>query len=257
MVKGFHAGKGVASALVLSLVLVACGGGSDNDDSTPAATPSSASSASSAPSSSSSSSDASSSDASSSDASSSDASSSAPSTGTSWVPTFSAVSAQIAVSDPAANGNADFPAMTAAAIVDGIELFSPSSKNLRLYKHETDGTYAINFNGSSLATLGDVGTVVDVSGNFRYIAAAAVSNGDEVRVTYTYTGSGSCTANCATSRIALVDAGGNVLASKANLPDLTGEDTISATATSAGKMYVLFSRNTGEGGGIRVWSVTQ
>lgn len=252
MVQGFHAGKGVASALVLSLVLVACGGGGSDDSAPAATTPSSSAPASSAPSSSApSSSTSSSSEASSSESS----SSSAPATQTTWLPTFTALSALLATNatDPAPGGNVNFAAISPTA-VSGIEIYSKSAGGLRLYKNDAGDAYWIQYNGANLV-LGAVGTQVAADTADRYLAVPSVTSGSTVTVKYTYGSSSTCQ-NCTNASVALTDAAGTILATQV-IPALSGEQTISATATSTGKMYVLFGRNGDGGGSLRVWSVTK
>ncbi len=148
MVKGFHAGKGVASALVLSLVLVACGGGGGSDDSAPAATPSSSApssaSSSSTPASSSSSSEASSS----SESSSSSSVSHTSVTATSWSETFAAADAATFLSAAyASQPGTSNPLYANGASLDNPEraIFNPTAGTFRL----TNGRFLV---GTHLTT---------------------------------------------------------------------------------------------------------
>ncbi|HSD36996.1 MAG TPA: hypothetical protein VLC92_05775 [Rhodocyclaceae bacterium] len=238
-----------ASALVLSLLVAACGGG--GDDSTPdSAAPPSASSSSAAASSA-----AASSAAASSDAASSDATSSAAAL-VSWLPTYTTLSSVVA-SDPATNASVNFNASTLATI-GGYEFSSPTAGHLRLYKDSAGTSYAVNFNGDSVASLGAAGTTITIPSSFRYVAFPSVAAGSQVAVSYSYANSASCDATCTVPRVALVDAAGNVLASDLVYSASTVTQ-MTATATSTGKVYVVFSRNfTGTGtagGGLRIWSL--
>lgn len=241
----------------------------------PVATSESSSSSSSAASSSVvSSSEISSSEAASSEASSSVSSVYVPTT-TSWSPTYTELQSAVAA-NPAANTNANFNVTAAPLTFGGIKLYSASAGSLRLHFNAAGTAYAVNYNGTALksdATATPVVLVEGTSGQVdptslnlaggvtRFVSVPVVASTDPLTLAVTYSNASnnydasSNPTGCLNGQIAIVDQTGKTW--KVGSACGTTQQTLSATISDASvtELYVLMTRNTDTGGGIRVWKV--
>ena len=200
--------------------------------------------------------------------------SSAPVT-TSWVPTYSDLQAAVA-SQPAINGNANLNATAAPISVGAVRLYSASAGSLRLHYNSAGTAYAINYNGTALksdtsatpvvlaeGTSGQVDptSLNQAGGVTRFVSVPVAASSDSLSLTVTYSNASgnydaSTTPNgCLNGQIAIVDQAGKTwkVASACG----TAQQTLTATLSdpSVTELYVLMTRNTDTGGGIRIWQV--
>ncbi len=273
--------KKAIAVLIASLALAACGGGSDDDNSstttTTTANSSSSAATSSAASSAATSSAASSSAASSSAASSAAASSAATSSAASvttvaWIPTRAEFSTALS-GVTCSSGNQTMVAGTYTVGSGAVTVYSTSTK-LRIYDSAdtstcasaggTVGTLAVNFNGSALAATAAVAAVGDTldpstaaSAYIKLPYSSAKTTSPSITLNYSY--SASSTNPCSQGQIIVVDASTNKVLNADNICANTAKTSVkvstSATVGTAGGIYVLFSRGTDGGGGIRVWEI--
>lgn len=207
--------------------------------------------------------------------SSSSAQSSAPATGIniSWKPTYTEFASAV-VSQPAANGNANFNATASTPIKIGDFNFQSSGAgNLRLHLNSAGTDYAINYNGSSLRT--EPTTLVEgtsgqvdptllsgATGVSRYVSYSFTPTSDPLTMTVTYSNasanydSTAAPSGCLNGQIAIVDQNGKTwkVASACSNP---AQSIITATVTdpTVSELFILMSRAGDGGGGIRIWDI--
>jgi pectate lyase len=219
------------------------------------------------------------SDTSSSVGSSSDTSSSAssvyvPAT-TSWLPTYADLQAAV-VSGPAANANASFNATAAPLAIGGVKLYSVGAGNLRLHLNSAGTAYAINYNGTALksdtagtpvvlveGTSGQVSpTSLNATGGVtRFVSVPVEASADPLTLAVTYSNAsnnydaGTNPTGCLNGQIAVVDQTGKTwkVASACGTTPQTLSVTISDASVT--ELFLLMTRNTDTGGGIRIWQV--
>lgn len=219
-------------------------------------------------------SDTSSSVGSSSDTSSSTSSVHVPTT-TSWLPTYTDLQAAV-VSGPAANANANFNATAAPLTIGGVKLYSVGAGNLRLHLNSAGTAYAINYNGTALksdtagtpvvlveGTSGQVSpTSLNATGGVtRFVSVPVEASADPLTLAVTYSNAsnnydaGTNPTGCLNGQIAVVDQAGKTwkVASACG----TTPQTLSVTISDANvtELFLLMTRNTDTGGGIRIWQV--
>ena len=196
-------------------------------------------------------------------------------TTTTWLPTYADLQTAV-LSDPAAGASINFNAIATPQSFGSIKLYSAGAGNLRLHKNSAGTAYAINYNGTSLrsdststpvtlveGTSGQVDpTALNQAGGVsRFISVPVAASSDPVTLAVTYSnGSGNYDAStnpngCLNGQVAIVDQTGKTwkVASACG----TAEQTMSVTITdnSVTELYVLMTRTTDGGGGIRVWKI--
>ncbi len=221
-----------------------------------------------------SSSEVSSSDASSSESSSSASSAHVPVT-TSWLPNYTDLQAAVAAA-PAANSNANFNATASPITIGAVKLYSVGAGNLRLHLNSGGTAYAINFNGTAVKsdttttpvtlTEGASGEVNPTSlnaagGVTRFVSVPVAASTDPLTLTVTYSNASAnydattAPTGCLNGQIAIVDQTGKTwkVASACG----TAQQNLSVTISDASvtELYVLMTRRTDAGGGIRIWQV--
>ncbi len=196
-------------------------------------------------------------------------------TTTTWVPSYTELQSAVAAA-PALNSNANFNATISPLGFSNIKLYSSGLGNLRLHLNSGGTAYAINYNGTALKSDSNATPVVLVEGTSgqvdptslnasggvtRFLSVPVTASSDTLTLTVTYSNASnnydaSTQPNgCLNGQIALVDQMGKTwkVASACG----TGQSTISATISDANvtELYVLMTRNTDTGGGIRIWQI--
>ncbi len=211
--------------------------------------------------------------------SSSEASSSASSvyvpTTTSWMPSYTDLQSAV-VSAPAANTNANFNATATPAAIGGIKFYSATAGGLRLHFNSAGTAYAINYNGTALKSdttgtpvvlvEGTSGQVNPVSlntagGVTRFVSVPVAASAEPLTLAVTYSNASNNydastnTTGCLNGQIAVVDQTGKTwkVASACGTAQSTMAVTISDASVT--ELYVLMTRNTDTGGGIRIWKL--
>jgi pectate lyase len=202
-------------------------------------------------------------------ASSSDASSSSSVAVVNWSPTYGVLQSAL-VAEPAAGSNSNFNATAAPILFGDFKFYSASSGSLRLHMGN-DGSYAINYNGTSLkndaqdspvsfvegAVQVDPTLLNAVGGVTRFVSVPYSPVATPVTLTVTYSnGSATAAGACENGQIAIVDQSGKTwkVASSCSNPE---RSTITATVTdpTVSELFILMSRNGDGGGGIRIWNI--
>lgn len=174
---------------------------------------------------------------------------------TTWLP-GSELASSLVGGAITAGTNTNFAATAAEITVGGMSFWSKTAGALRVYNDNTNNS--VNYNGNSLdGTTFVVGNTVDVTATSRYVAVPASAAALSATVNFTHAAS-STAPLCADapSQIAIADSTGKILAIKSVCDYATTQGSITATVASASKLYVLFSRNGAGGGGIRLWSIS-
>lgn len=196
------------------------------------------------------------------------------------MPSYTDVQSLVAAA-PAANANSNFNVMTAPVSVGAIKLYSVGAGNLRLHLNSAGTAYAINFNGTALksdtptttATTAPVVLVEGTSGQVnpaglnttggvtRFVSVPVTASETPLTLAVTYSNASnnydaSTNPNgCLNGQIAVVDQSGKTwkVASACG----TAQQTLSVTIADASvtELFVLMTRNTDTGGGIRIWKL--
>jgi len=179
-------------------------------------------------------------------------------TTTRWVPTFSSLKAYLAsAADTGADANNDFVAQSAVVSVPSvppIRFYNSALGGLRLYKKDAAGTYAINFNGSSIASLTPFSEGGSVSLNslshFLSMPYAASSGPVTVRVVSEV----SYVPGCGASQLLILSASGKILKA-ASACGSASPLSVTFTGSASTEVLVAFTRVTDTSGGLRVFEL--
>lgn len=176
-------------------------------------------------------------------------------TTTTWIPTFWALKGHLAsATDTGADANNDFVAQSAVVSVPPIRFYNPAVGGLRLYKKDAAGPYAINFNGSSIASLtpfSDGGTVALSSlSHFLSMPYVATSAPVTVRVVF----ANAYVSGCSASQLLILNASGKILKAASACGSASPLSVTFAGSANA-EVLVAFTRVTDTSGGLRVFEL--
>src|SRR5690606_34538318 len=172
-------------------------------------------------------------------------------------PTYDVLQSAL-VAEPAAGSNSNFNATAAPILFGDFKFYSASSGSLRLHMGN-DGSYAINYNGTSLKNDAQDSPVSFVEGAVqvdptllnaaggvtRFVSVPYSPVATPVTLTVTYSnGSATAAGACENGQIAIVDQSGKTckVASSCSNPE---RSTITATVTdqTVSELFILMSRN--------------
>lgn len=194
---------------------------------------------------------------------------------TSWLPTYSELQTAVAA-NPAANTNANFNATASPLTFGGIKLYSASAGSIRLHFNSAGTAYAINYNGTALKSDTNATPVVLVEGTSgqvdpaslnlaggvtRFVSVPVAASVDPLTLVVTYSNASNNydastnPSGCQNGQIAIVDQTGKTWKTASACG--TTQQTLSVTLSDASvtELFVLMTRNSDTGGGIRIWKI--